>query len=89
MPLTAEILTDWYTTMRLMPRDPFNDADDVDEQVFKTDLYEYINRDCPTNLAMLDVFCQKLAQDIPCVLAVVRAMPLHALTINIAMPQVL
>ncbi|KAH9924122.1 hypothetical protein B0H21DRAFT_152448 [Amylocystis lapponica] len=77
MNLTNDILREWYTSTILwlnFPRDPFASPSSTasatqtpvtTQTSSSTQVQKYFDRDCPTNLAMLDIYCGQLAEDIP------------------------
>ena len=69
MPLTEEVYTEYWDFWTGRPIDPFAESDEEDsvseESDSDSDENPYFDRDCPTNFAMLDIWCKHFCEDIP------------------------
>ncbi|KIM82098.1 hypothetical protein PILCRDRAFT_820996 [Piloderma croceum F 1598] len=71
MPLTEQVVDEYWDFWTGRPFDPFAGSDtDSDESSAsadsdsESDENPYFDRDCPTNLAMLDMWCKSFCEDI-------------------------
>jgi len=67
MGLTEQVLAKYTACSE--PFDPWGKSDHENDEWEIAEDYEhtnpYFDRDCPTNLAMLDIWCEKFQKDIP------------------------
>jgi hypothetical protein len=67
MRLTQKVHHEYWDVWAGRPLDPFVDSDEgsaSEDSDSESDENPYFDRDCPTNIAMLDIWCKHFCEDI-------------------------